>query len=411
MTAAKEKMMASEALELCVSELQAPKAKGSADPRRNPFIKAYKFLDPETRKKVSKQAATTLLKQFEANERIDTTLYLLCLAFTNERDWNAVQQLLATAVSLTGEASFFREIALALLEIADIELSDRSTKLPLAETALVILTEFGLMLANQQGKSALDLKGTAGVVEYISTSLLARSNVNSTAMRITLVHFLSSCNLGRQSTQQLNRVISRFGHSLLEELLRAFFDDKKKMHAAFYFLVEHLSAFFAASPALAVMCHDVLKHYMLKYPAEFPSFLASYSEVAPRDKETLVLATKHISLLYRAAIDVYQRPLSEAIGRVLLKHLALFKEMSTNLLHEQIESVYSVLNAGQPLRGPRGMLVQDLIVSLQALDGDARAAQKVVSLSRAKKGKDSQIRMAKVGERPTPLESMLQLAS
>lgn len=410
MTITKEKMSSEEAEAVCLQELSHPRLRGTADPKKHPYARAYKSLDERARTRVAGAGAERLYAAFMKNERIDTLLFLICVGFTSDNDWQAVESFLDTQLRITGDVSFFRETAISLLEIADNEINDRTTTLPIAEAALVVLTELGLMLANQHGKSALDAKAASHVVEYISTSLLARSNINSTAMRISLIHFLTSCEPSHKSTQQLNRVISRFGHSLLEEMLKGFFDDKKKVTAAFFFLVEHLTSFFSASPKLAEMSHGVLKHYMLKYPYEFPLFLASYSESLPSDVNALSLATKHISLLHRAAIDVYQKPLAEAIGRVLIKHLSVCKELSQGFLQEQMEMIFTVLRSTPPVRGNRFILVQEFVTSAQALTGDPRAVQKVVSLSRAKKGRGSQIKTAKVGQRPTPLEAMISLA-
>jgi hypothetical protein len=380
------------------------------DPRKHPLIKGFRILDERDRREIAAIAAQEMHIRFGQDQRIDLAIYLMCSCIASERHWDTAHHFLEKALTLSGDVSFFREISIGLLEIADMEFSGATSKLPIAETALVLLTEYGLMLANHQGRSALDPKGTATVVEYISTSLLARSNINNTAMRISLIHFLTKCQPDRQTTLQLNRVISRFGHSLLEELLRGFFDDKKKSSAAFFFLAEHLHAFFSASPALATMSQDVLKHHMLKYPSDFPCFLASYCDWAPKDSDSIALATKHIALLYKAALDVYQRPLAEAISRVLLKLLADTKLSHPDTLHAQIETVFKVIGGDSQMNAPRQMLFQEFALALQAMDGDIRAAQRVVSLSRAKRGKDSQVKLAKVGDKPSPLETMLQLA-
>lgn len=410
MTHIREKLTSAEARLICLEELSRSQVRLSNEPRKHPLVKAHRFLDSQGRMEISHAAAEQIYQHFQANQRIDQAIYLMCICVAAERHWDSAHEFLVATLALSSDISFFREIAIALLDIADIELSGPTTKLPLAETCLVLLTEYGLMLANHQGRSSLDHKGVSSVVEYISTSLLARSNINNTAMRISLVHFLAHCGENRHATLQLNRVISRFGHSLLEDLLRAFFDDKKKGNAAFFFLVEHLQYFFAASPALATMSHDVLKHHMLKYPNEFPSFIASYSDWAPQDADSAVLSTRHIALLYRAAIDVYQRPLAEALGRVLLKHLTMVKGTDSGQLRVQIEAVNEILGSPPIAAGPRQLLVSEFMLSLLALGGDARAAQRVISLSRAKRGKDSQVKLAKVGEKPSPLESMIQLA-
>ena len=409
MTTEKTKMTSEEARGVAIGELQSTSIRQLADPKKNPIVKAFKIMDEQCRLDIAEAAAAEIRRRFSANQRIDLPMYLLCLCLASERHWDAARRFLESILGDSGDANLFREIAIALLDIADMEMSGPTSRLPLAETALVMLTEYGLMLANQEGRSGLDPKGASPVVEYISTNLLARSNVNNSAMRISLIHFLSSCQDHRQSTMQLNRVISRFGNTLLEDLLRAFFDDKKKVTAAFFFLVEHLHAFLSSSPALATMSHDVLKHHMLKYPEEFPGFLAAYFDWSPKDAGTTSLLARHIAMLYRAAIDVYQRPLAETLGRVLLRVLEEAKTNQPDNLHNLLENIYSLIGVGVSMTPNRHMLLQETVLELQALGGDARAAQRVISMSRAKKGKDSQVRVAKVGEKPSPLESMLQL--
>jgi hypothetical protein len=407
----KTKTDAASAKQVALAELSQPTQKAISDPRKHPMVKAFRLLSDAERADLAAHAATELHRRFHEGQRIDVIFYLICCCVASERHWDTAHRFLECILEQSGDPNLFREIALSLLEISDSEISGPSSRLPLAETALVLLTEYGLMLANQEGRSSLDHKGASHVVEYISTSLLARSNVNSTAMRISLIHFLTRCKPEKQSTIQLHRVISRFGNTLLEDLLRAFFDDKKKVNAAFFFLVEHLHAFLSASPSLATMTHDVLKHHMLKYPAEFPSFLASYCEWAPKDRESLTLAMRHIALLYKSALDVNQRPLSEAMSRVLIKVLEDIRGNDPEALAEHLTMTLNLIGAGQATTPNRQMMLQDVVLELQALGGDLRAAQRVISMSRAKRSKDQMLKPAKVGDKPSPLESMLQLAS
>lgn len=410
MSLEKSKVSAQEAREMGQVELKRAAQKPVSDPKRHPLVKLFKAMDDNGKLETAALAATEIQRRFSENQRIDLNMYLFCSCIASERHWDSARKFLDSVLVLSGDANLFREVAISLLEIADMELSGPSSRLPIAETALVMLTEYGLMLANQEGRSSLDHKGASHVVEYISTSLLARSNINNTAMRISLIHFLSSCADPKQSTLQLNRVISRFGNTLLEDLLRAFFDDKKKVTAAFFFLVEHLHAFLSSSPALATMSHDVLKHHMLKYPEDFPGFLASYCDWSPKDPGSQAILVRHIGMLYRSALDVYQRPLAEAIGRVLIRLLDDIKNRQPEALKAYIETVFGLIGVGVQTTANRQMLLQELVLELQALDGDARAAQRVITMARAKRVKDGQVKLAKVGEKPSPLESMLQLA-
>ena len=408
MTAAKSQLTSETGMEKALKELSsADMTRTGGDAKRQAFTKMYKAFNTEERKILCDKAADLLKDRFQNAQRLEGMLTHLASGFAAERDWESAIVFLKAVLDKSSDAEFFRELALVLLEISDNQLSDKHNRVPVGQTILVLLTEFGLLLASRAGQSALD-RDAARVVEYITTNLLSRSNVNNTAMRISLVHYLASCPLTNQGTMQLNRVISRFGQSLLDDMLTAYFEDKRKGNAAFFFLVDHLKSFFAASPALAEMSHSVLKHYMLKFPTEFPSFLASYSEFVAREETALRLAAKHIALLYRAAHDVSQKGLADTIGKILLKHLSLFAEVSDALLNEQVEIVSQILLG--PSKNAHNIAFDEFLKDVSALSKIA-AQSKVVPLARARKSKETHVKLAKTGEKPSPLEAMLALAS
>lgn len=411
MTAGKKETGQEMTVERAVQELKgADVTRPGADARKLAFSRMYKSFDREKRGEICAQAAILLKERFDSNGRLESVLYLVASAIAAERDWEAANTLLHEVLARATNAEFLRELSLILLEIADNELGDKVSRVPIAQTILVLLTELGLQLAANVGRIGLDTRETGRVVEYITTNLLARSNVNNIAMRISLVHYLAKCPLNAQASLQLNRVISRFGQSLLDEMLTAFFEDKRKGNAAFFFLVEHLNSFFTSSPALAEMSHQVLKHYMLKHPDEFPLFLASYCEFISRDEATLSQATRHIALLLKASVEVNQRPLVESIGRILLRHLQVFKDASVELMRAQAEHAVGIVTLqGRMSRHP---LLEDFLREIRLAVEPVAAenpSAKVVSLSR-RRGREAAIKFAKVGEKPSPLEQMLQLA-
>jgi|GEM_PF-630858 len=388
----------------------ADATKPGADQRRLAFTKLYKHLSREERTALCSDVATNLKERFDGERRLESVVHLVACAIATERDWDAATILLKVTIDRTTDAEFLRELSLILLEMVDSELTDRHGRIPLAQTILVLLTELGLQLAARVGDLGFDVRETGRVVEYITTNLLARSNINNMAIRIALVHYLTRCPQGSQASMQLNRVISRFGQSLLDDMLKAFFEDKRKANASFFFLVEHLNAFFMSSPALAEMSHNVLKHFMLKHPDEFPPFLASYSEFISKDVVTLSNATRHIALLQRAAVEVNQRDLAASIGRILVRHLAVFRDASHDLMREQTESALAIVTGqGKLSRNP---LLEDFLRDARHLIEPAATenqSAKVVSLAR-RRGREAAIKFAKVGEKPSPLEQMLLLA-
>lgn len=381
------------------------------DNKRQLFVRYFKQMDALTRDQMSQEATNRLLSRFQNSEKLDGAVYLLTSAFATERDWDSTQSFLNSILSASSNAEFFRELAIVLLEIADNEISDKSSRVPLAHTSLVLLTEMGLLLANRAGQSRLDNSGSARVVEYITTSLLARSNINSTAMRMSMLHYLARNPLNQQATQQLNRVISRFGQSLLEEMFVSFFENKRRETAAFYFLLEHLNLFLATSPALSEMSYTVLRHVMLKYPDDFPRFLATYDERVSHDASKMLPLTQHIALLIRTSVEVSQRELSDSLVSILYKHLSVFKDSHTPLFEQHVDLACGILSAEPSMRG-KGTVLLEIVQNLRSVLLNDKEASKVVSLSaKFKKPKDFVVKYAKVGEEPSPLESMLLLAT
>jgi hypothetical protein len=411
MTAMKKDPATEWTIEKAAAELRAADVtRVGAESRRQVFGKMYKSFGTEQRNLLCDEIAVILKEKFDSERRLESVLYLVAAAIAQERDWDAANTLLRAVIAKATSAEFLRELSLILLEIADNDLGDRTSRVPVGQTILVLLTELGMQLAASAGANGIDTRETGRVVEYITTNLLARSNVNNMAMRISLVHYLSKCSQNAQASLQLNRVISRFGQSLLDDMLTAFFEDKRKANASFFFLVEHLNNFFTASPALAEMSHNVLKHFMLKHPAEFPLFLASYCEFIPKEEITLSNATRHVALLLRSAVEVNQRPLVESLSRILVRHLSVFRDAGHPFFVAQTESAMQISTAqGRLARHP---LLEDLVRETRVMMEPPAAENpqaKVVAIAR-RKPRETPIKFAKIGEKPSPLEQMLQLA-
>lgn len=379
------------------------------DAKKQNFVRVFKNLDVEYRKQLCSDATKLLVEKHQSNQRLDGMVYLLTCGFASERDWDATHAFLNSILETTGDAEFFKELSIVLLEICDLELGNKTSRLPVAHTTLVLLTEFGLLLASRSGKSAIDNVGTGRVVEFITTSLLARSNVNSMAMRMSLLHYLFKNPLNAHASQQLNRVISRFGQTMLEDLMSAMFEDKKRETAAFYFLLEHMNIFISTSPALAEMCHSVLRHYMLKFPDEFPKFLAAYEDKIVTEPAKLLPLTKHYTLLLRIAAEVSQRALCDSMGAILVRHLQILKDAHQPHFIQHAEQTVELLDIEAFRRGPKSILVGDTVQMVKTLLLSERDASKIVSM-KLKKARDVQVKSAKIGNEPTPLESMLLLA-
>jgi hypothetical protein len=399
-----------QALETALKELNDPAVlqPHSSELHKLNFLRGFKCSSSESREKIVQHAAIRIRFHYDNQKHLEGTIWLVSAALAHERDWDSSIYFLKSLLELSQDADFYREIAMAMLNLADIEISDSKSKSTTGQAVLVLLTEFGLMVAERASKGGLDPQGASRVVEYVTTSLLARSNVNSNAIRVSLLHYLSRRPITSSTSSQLNRVISRFGQSLLDDLLNAFFEHKKRGNVAFFFLAEHLSTFFSAAPALAEMSHSVLRHYMLKYPDDFPAFMASFSEWVSREHQSLSMTAQHIALLIRSAALVSQKQLAENLCSVLQKHLRLFAEVSTEMLQDEISSIELILKGPKPTKNP---LIDTIISNLQGmLSANVKKGSRVVPLAKIRKTKEH-IKPSRVGTKPSPLETMIVLAS
>ncbi|MEN9827316.1 MAG: hypothetical protein RI953_3061 [Pseudomonadota bacterium] len=399
-----------QAIEAALKELNdvAALQPHSSESHKLNYLRGFKCSSQDSRIRIVEHAASRLKTHYDNEKHLEGTIWLVAAGLAHERDWDTSLSFLRSLLQISQDADFYREVAMAMLHLSDMELSDGKGKNSIGQAVLVLVTEFGLMIAERAGQSGLDPQGAARVVEYVTTSLLARSNLNNNAIRVSLLHYLAKCPLNSSTTSQLNRVISRFGQSLLDDLLNAFFEQKKRGNAAFFFLAEHLSSFFSAAPALAEMSHGVLRHYMLKHPDEFPGFMASYSEWVSKEHQSLSMTAQHIALLIKAATDVSQKQLAENLCVVLQKHLKLFAEVSREILQDEILTIESILRGNKPMKN---QITEDIIFNIQSLLVDNSKKQgRVVPLAKLKKLKEN-IKPAKVGNKPSPLETMLALAS
>jgi hypothetical protein len=399
-----------QAIETAMKELNDDAAlqPHSSEAHKLNFLRGFKCSSSEARERIVRHAASRIKTHFDNEKHLEGTIWLVAAGLAHERDWDTSLSFLRALLEQSQDSDFYREISMAMLHLSDMELSDSHSKHSLGQAVLVLVTEFGLMVAERAGQGGLDPQGASRVVEYVTTSLLARSNVNNNAIRVSLLHYLSKCPLNASTTSQLNRVISRFGQSLLDDLLQAFFEQKKRGNAAFFFLAEHLSSFFSAAPALAEMSHSVLRHYMLKHPDEFPSFMASYSEWVSKEHQSLSMTAQHLALLIRSAAEVSQKQLAENLCVVLQKHLRLFGEVSRELLEEELATVENILRGNRPIKTP---IMEDIMLNLQGmLTEGTKKPGRVLPLTKLRKIKEN-VKPAKVGAKPSPLETMLSLAS
>src|SRR5690606_41340755 len=82
---------------------------------------------------------------------------------------------------------------------------------------------------------------------------------------------------GTVNHQSFNRIMGRFGHTVLDHLFNLLF--KKRSEAvALQYLLENLAFFLEADRHSQRIVHETFKFYMLKQPERFVLFIQAFTE-------------------------------------------------------------------------------------------------------------------------------------
>lgn len=147
--------------------------------------------------------------------------------------------------------------------------------------AVSLICELGLSLNKlyMEDKDVLPNLGT--IIDYISTYLLSLSNTDNNLIRLRLLHYFAILDSGKSNKIGLNKVMSRFGHSVLEGIFDLLFMSNKLSHTSYVmilqFIFEILPILFETDAHGQRIIFEVFKYYMFKNPKEFGNFLIRFS--------------------------------------------------------------------------------------------------------------------------------------
>ena len=245
----------------------------------------------------------------------------------------------------------FATLALSL------EMTEERRKDDCFSISVAIISEMGLRLHVGFRQDPEELKGAEVILESISTMLYSVSNANSPRTRLHLVHYFGiMAGLG-EPVVKLNRVMNRFGYTVLDALFDQLFD-KKTEAIALQFLVDNVPFLLLAGDEGQSIFAEILKNYLYKQPERFSLFLDVFSEILARREQVLVADgdevkitwLKHLGQLFQLANEIDHNLLAKEIilaickfedlpfGRELLSRITkfhgvrpLFKEVATKL--------------------------------------------------------------------------------
>jgi DNA recombination-dependent growth factor C len=205
-----------------------------------------------------------------------------------------------------------------LFEIIDQEFSIEENKRKVIAHCLSLVINIGINKFEENSKIKNKLNENNEIIDFITSSLLARGNINNIEIRIAIVYYLSR--IDNNSKINLQKILSRFGQSLLEHVFTKYFSENETSKTAFLFLADHLKDFLSGSAHLAEMGNAVLQNQMLKNPVEFINFSDKYSDLIYEKLDELKSLNIHLSFLLKKSCEINKIELINGLQKIIINY-------------------------------------------------------------------------------------------
>jgi hypothetical protein len=267
----------------------------------------------------------------------------------------------------------------ALVEIAlTSEISESSHGGDIFEMAVAMICELGISVLEYNKAYPGEFARAQALLDHIATYLLSVSNTNSSCIRLSLLHYFGVTEHGQPAKVYFSRIMSRFGHTVLDHLFSLLFR-KRSEAVALQFLLENLPFVLEADRHSQKIVHETFKYYMLKQPERFSLFVQAFAdELVAKDDPTYEECKKtflqHLGAMLRVASDVNHKQL----GREFLQAVMKFAAMP------YCQELLTVVQADEEIRRPFRDLLDQIRVGF-ADDGVVDAVAQFRSSKRGRK--------------------------
>lgn len=214
-----------------------------------------------------------------------------------------------------------------LVEVAlTTEVTDNGHDEHIFATAVVLICELGLAIYDYDRKNPGSFPGARRLLDHVATYLLSVSNHNNSCIRLSLLHYFGRTSEGVEDKVSFNRIMGRFGHTVLEHLFASLFN-KRSEGIALRYLLDNLPFVLGGDVHSQRILHETFKQYMLKQPERFALFihtLVDHVRGMPQDADGARAKTcllQHLGALLSLVSEVNHR----VLGRDLLVAICRFE--------------------------------------------------------------------------------------
>ncbi|MBP6217552.1 MAG: hypothetical protein KA436_03075 [Oligoflexales bacterium] len=238
-----------------------------------------------------------------------------------------------------------QQIVLPIKTILEISLTANLSEKPhsdeLRETAVKLICEIGKYAfdLNKTHEDKNSKKELAEVLSHIQTYLLSVANQNSPTLRLCLFHYFGYTNIHRESYEAFDKIMSRFGFTVLDSVFLMLFKKKTELPAR-AFLLENLVFVLKLEGENQLVFHETLRHYLLKKPEQFLMFLQIFNEKIIGSPELSSDIKRpylqHLAALFKVASEVHHQDIGSQILQFILKVKDPYqKDIFSKILQDQ----------------------------------------------------------------------------
>lgn len=196
--------------------------------------------------------------------------------------------------------------------------------LDLCVVAIGLVADLGVYLARTDRS-----KDSERLLYSVTTMLLQASGTEDTRIRLCLLYFFGNC-AQEVSDISLNRIVRRFGFTVLNQLFDWLYD-KKLEKVAMIFLLENIPNLIIKDIIIQEVVHDVFRHNLLKEPEKFMLFIQSLSshlsEKYPPDDAKRTTFLQHLGVLFKITSDLNHKSLAYHIMSLISQVEDDYKEV------------------------------------------------------------------------------------
>lgn len=281
-----------------------------------------KRIDQKTKIRLIQQLGSRFSERIEdrlAQEILVESFLNIMIQETDETLLQGFLESLFTAPEPSKNAIRFAEIAL-MLEYTDEKHSDS-----LRALAVSCVCELG-MAVKAAGEHYPDSdQSKSELLAHITTYLVSLSNSDNACIRLSLFHYFGSMESDLEHKPGFSKVMSRFGHTLLDQLFGLLFQ-KKTEAVALQYMNENLPFVLASDRYAQQILHETMRYYMLKKPDRFGLFMQTFATSLGESKSLEVdvkvvskVFMQHCLALLRVASELNHRELGGELLSALTK--------------------------------------------------------------------------------------------